>query len=89
MAAAIPRVAPNTALPASSSDARGVSRRAAKSAPLTDPMASIEVSRPNSWEPAWNTLTAMAETNTGKLIPNVITRKSIQSTVRSSGRSRT
>ena len=56
---------------------RGRSRRAASSAPATEPIAMTEESRPNSPAPCWNWMRAIVEMKIGKFKPIVPIRKII------------
>ena len=55
---------------------RARSRRAASSAPVSDPIARIELSRPYPSAPRPNS-TAIVEAKIGKFMPNAPTRKTI------------
>ena len=68
---------------------RGFSRRAASSAPVTEPIAMIDVRSPYWPAPAWKTLTDIVEMKIGKLSPNVPIRKNMSRTAPRSGRLQT
>jgi hypothetical protein len=76
-------VAPRTRL------VRGFSRRAASSAPPSEPIAITEPSSPYSPDPWWNTVLAISAVVSWKLSPNVPTSPTTVSSRIRSGRPRT
>ena len=66
-----------------------MARRAASSAPITVPIAMIDISRPYWLASPWNTLTDMVEMKMAKLKPKVPMRNSITRIAFRSGRRQT
>ncbi|GMA86372.1 hypothetical protein GCM10025868_16220 [Angustibacter aerolatus] len=80
---------PNSSVAPITSRSRGFSRRAASSAPPSEPIAMIEPSRPYSPEPLWNCAVAMIAVVIWKFRPNVPTMQTIAMISTMSGRPRT
>ena len=84
MKPAMTSVTPNSTAAETTSRCRGVPRRAASSAPASDPTAMAEPSRPNSPAPLWNTFVAIRAVVSWKLRPKVPAKNTIAGS--SSGR---
>jgi hypothetical protein len=84
--AEIAQATPNAAAETKTTRICGFSRRAESSAPVTDPIASTDESRPNSPAPWSNSTRAIVAVKIAKLRPNVPTMKTATMIATISGR---
>jgi hypothetical protein len=86
MNAATKKPAPNKSAPLSIIWNWGLARWAERRAPVTEPIAMIDVRSPYWLAPAWNTVTDIVAMKIAKLNPNVPIRKNMSSAALRSGR---